>query len=68
MNINTKLSVDGCWKMVNAIQNGKDAEDIRNRCHIAEVWLKANEIIDNDEYNDLMMTISYLHRESYRIA
>ena len=68
MKVNTKLSVSGCWEMVNRIQNGKTAEDIRERCRIAEQWLRANEIIDNETYNDLMMTVSYLHRESYHMA
>ena len=65
MKINKNLSVNGCWRMVNAIQNGKTVEEIRERCKIAEAWLKENVIIDNEQYNDLMMTISYLYRETY---
>jgi len=65
--INTKLSLKGCWKMVNAIQNGKTAEEIRERCRIAEQWLTKNEIISIDEYDSLMMAVSSLHRESYHI-
>ncbi len=65
MGINTKLSVNGCWKMVNAIQNGKTAEEIRSRCAIAEQWLKGNEIISNSEYDELMDTVAYFYRESY---
>ena len=68
MAINKNLSVDGCWRMVNAIQNGKTPHEIRERCRIAEEWLKANEVIDNDQYNDMMMTVAYLHRESHHIA
>jgi hypothetical protein len=68
MKINTRLSVAGCWKMINAIQNGKSPEEVRDRCYIAEKWLKANEVIDNDQYDDMMMTVAYLHRESYHIA
>lgn len=67
MKINTKLSVAGCWKMVNAIQNGGTADEIRNRCTIAEQWLKRNEVIDNDQYNDLMLAVSYLYRESFHM-
>lgn len=63
--INTKLSENGCWKMVNAIQNGKSPAEIRERCNIAEMWLKANEVIGCDIYNDLMMTVAYLYRESF---
>lgn len=65
MAINTKLSLNGCWKMVNAIQGGRTPAEIRKRCNIAEEWLNANEIISNEEYDDLMMTVSYLYRESY---
>lgn len=65
MSINTRLSASGCWKMVNAIQNGTTAEAIRERCKTAEAWLKANVVINNDEYNDMMQAVSYLYRESY---
>ena len=67
MTINKNLSVKGCWRMVNAIQNGKTPLEIRQRCNIAEKWLQANEVISYDEYNDMMMTISYLHRESFQM-
>lgn len=63
--INTNLSLSGCWKMVNAIQNGKTKEAILERCRIAENWLRANEIITNEEYNDLMLAVSALYREAY---
>lgn len=53
--------------MVNAIQNGKTPEEIRQRCAIAMNWLDENEVIDNDTYNDLMMTVSWLLRESYHM-
>lgn len=68
MKVNTKLSVTGCWKMVNAIQNAATPKEIRERCRIAEEWLKANENITNDQFNDLMLAVSYLYRESYYIA
>lgn len=67
MKVNANLSAKGCWKMVNAIQNGKTPQEIRERCHIAMEWLKANEIISNDEYNDMVMTVSHLYRESYHM-
>lgn len=66
MSVNTRLSVKGCWTMVNRIQKGSTPADIRERCNIAEEWLKANEIITNEEYDELMMTVSWLYRESYR--
>ena len=63
MKINTKLSYEGCWKMVNAISNGKDSDDIRNRCLIAERWLKANTVITNEDYDELMRAVSFIYRE-----
>lgn len=68
MAINKRLSVRGCWRMVNAIQNGKDAKEVRERCDIAEEWLKANEVISNEEYDGLMRTVTYLYGESYHTA
>ena len=65
MEINTRLSVNGCWRMVNAIQNGRTAKEIRERCRIAIEWLNANKVIGYDQYNELMETVAYLHRESY---
>ena len=67
MNINRNLSVGGCWKMVNAIQNGRTPEEIRDRAATAEQWLMANDVIDNDTYDDLMNTVAYLVRESYHM-
>lgn len=65
MKINKNLSLKGCWRMVNAIQNGNTTEEIRERCRIAEEWLRENDVITNEEYNDLMMAVSYQHRESF---
>lgn len=65
MAINTKLSLKGCWKMVNAIQNAESSTAIRERCRVAEEWLNANEIISNEEYDDLMIAVSFQYRESY---
>lgn len=65
MTINRTLSVKGCWAMVNNIQKARTPEELRERCGIAEEWLKANDVITNDEYDDLMMTVAFLYRESY---
>lgn len=65
MSINTNLSLDKCWKMVNRIQLGKTPEEVRDRCHTAETWLKANKVISNEQFDELMMAVAYLHRESY---
>lgn len=65
MKINRSLSINGCWKMVNAIQNGKSPEDIRTRAAVATEWLNANEIISIEEYGALMNTVAYIVRESY---
>lgn len=66
--INRQLSLKGCWKMVNAIQNGDSPEEIRGRCAIAQKWLNANDVISNDEYDELMMAVTLQHRESYHLA
>lgn len=66
MTVNKKLNYAGCWKMVNRIEDGADAQEIRRRCNIAERWLTANEVIDKEQFNELMMAVSFIHRESYR--
>lgn len=68
MAINKRLSLRGCWRMVNAIQNGDTPKEIRQRAWIAAEWLKANEIIDEDQFDELMDTVAYLVRESYHMA
>lgn len=65
MKINTTLSYNGCWKMVNAIQNADTPREIRERCRIAAEWLEANTVINFEQFDELMMTVAYLHRESY---
>ena len=64
--INVNLSYEGCWKMVNAIQNGETPAEIRERCTIAKRWLMANEVIDNEQFDDLMMAVTWLYREANR--
>ena len=56
--INPNLSLKRCWDMVNRIETVEQSQ-------IAEAWLNANKVIDNEEYNDLMMALSYLRREAY---
>ena len=68
MAINKRLSLRGCWRMVNAIQNGDTPKEIRQRAGIAAEWLKANEVIDEDQFDELMDTVAYLVRESYHMA
>lgn len=65
MTINDTLSVKGCWRMVNRAQADDPKEQLR-RCRIADEWLKANKVIGNDDYNDLMMSLTYLMREAYK--
>lgn len=62
--INTTLSLDGCWTMVNRIQLGRTSQEIRERCRIAEKWLRANKVISNDDFDKLMMTVALIHRET----
>jgi len=59
--VNPNLSLNGCWKMVNSVNTFKKAK-------IAEEWLTANKVINNDQYNDMMMALSYLVREMYHTA
>ena len=68
MAINTKLSLSDCWRMVNRIEANATPAEIRRRCNIATEWLKANEVITDADYNDLMMAVTYIHRESYHTA
>ena len=65
MEVNTKLSLKGCWRLVNAIQNVETPKELRERADVAIEWLKKNEIISNAEFDDLMKTVAYLVRESY---
>lgn len=65
MQINKRLPLKRCWDMVNNIQKAKTPKEIRERCQTAEEWLTANEVISIDDYDALMMTVAYLHRESY---
>ena len=67
MAINTKLSIKGCWEMVNRIQLGNTPKEIRDRASIAEKWLIANEVINNEQFDDLMNAVSYWIRESYHL-
>lgn len=67
MGINRRLSLRGCWRMVNAIQNGETPKEIRNRAGIASEWLKANEVISIEDFDELMDTVAYLVRESYQM-
>lgn len=63
MEINKNLSLEGCWKMVNNIYNATTPDAIRNRCLIAERWLKANVVISSDDFDELMMAVSGIYRE-----
>ncbi len=65
--INEKLSLAGCWKMVNAIQNGKTPDEIRERCEIAKEWLNANQVISVEDWDSLTGAVAYLYRESYHM-
>lgn len=51
--------------MVNRIESAQTPREIRERCIIAEEWLTANTRITNEEYDELMMAVSYIYRDSY---
>ena len=59
MAINRNLSLKGCWRMVNNV-------DEIWKANIAEEWLTNNDVITNEEYDELMIALSYLVREIYR--
>ena len=67
MKVNTQLSLNGCWNMVNRIQLADTPSEIRERCGIAEYWLTNNKVISVEEYDELMQAVAYFHRESYRM-
>ena len=57
--INKKLSLKGCWAMVNRV-------DTIEKANIAESWLRENELLSNEDYDDLMMALTYLYRDIRR--
>ena len=59
MPINTNLPLKRCWDMVNRV-------DTPEKARIAEEWLKANEIITNAQYDELMMALTWLYRDMNR--
>ncbi len=56
--INPNLSVQRCWDMVNRVETVRQGA-------VAEAWLQANRVISNEEYNELMMALTFLIREAY---
>lgn len=42
--------------------------DTLQKAHIAEEYIKKLDYISNNEYNELMMALSYITRELYRAA
>jgi len=56
--INPNLPLQRCWDMVNRI-------DTVAQANVAEAWLRANNIIDNEQFDDLMMALCYQRREAY---
>ena len=71
MPVNTKISIKRLWNLVNAVQNGKTPQEIRERAAVAEEWISHNEAINKgkrfDIADDMMNALAYLVRESYHI-
>lgn len=63
--INPNLTLEQCWKLCNNIQHASSPADMRERCAIAEEWLTANTVISNSDYDEMMVYVSALYRESY---
>ena len=59
--VNTKLSLKGCWEMVNRV-------DTLEKATVAINWLENNELLSNEDYNDLMMALSWIMRELYKAS
>jgi len=54
-----KKTIEDYWHMVNSCSNLDEMKT-------AEMTLSKAEGLDNDEYNELMMALSYLTMEAYR--
>jgi hypothetical protein len=61
------MTIKEYWNIVNNIQTAKTAEEMRKKCNNAEKLIRDDSSINNDDFDELMMTIAYLHRESYRL-
>ena len=60
------MTIKEYWDMVNNIQVIDNQVKIREKCNAIEKMLKADNNIDNDAFEDLMMTITFIYRESYK--
>ena len=56
-------TLDRLWNMVNSIDTSRS--DAMPKLWKAEEAIKASNI-DNDQYDELMMTVAYLWREFYK--
>lgn len=61
------MTINDYWKIVNDIQTAQTEKEIRKRCNEAEKLIRADNSISNDAFDELMMTIAYLYRESAEI-
>ncbi len=57
--INPNLSIKRCWDMVNRVETVRQGA-------VAEAWLAANKVISTEEFNELMMALTWQIRDAFR--
>lgn len=60
-------TIDYYRNLICEAQAAKTAEDLRGNLSDIEVLIRADKSLNNQDYDDLMMDISQLYRESYRL-
>lgn len=60
MPINRNLSYAGCCRMIKAIPKAKTADEMYERCGIADAWLKANAVLTDEQYHNLLYAVCLL--------
>ena len=67
MTINRNLSYAGCCRMVRAIPHAKTAEEMYDRCGVADAWVNSNAVLSNDEYYRLLDAIYMLTEKALQL-
>ena len=53
--------------MVRAIPHAKTAEEMYDRCGVADAWVKSNAVLSNDEYYRLLDAIYMLTEKALQL-
>ena len=56
------MTVNQYWDIVNSIPALNDSMDIRSKCNSVEKMLKSDDTLSNDDFDELMMAISFIYR------